>query len=308
MTGGTGFIGGALVRALVTRGDSVVVLTRQPQAAPPADAALGSTGALEFRVWEPQSEGQWQRCVDGVDAVVHLAGAPLVGKRQTAARLREARESRVRSAELVVEGMRRATQPPRVFVSGSAVGYYGGAHGAEPLDEDAPPGRDDLAELCVAWEAAAAKATELGVRVVLSRSGVVLGPDGGALPLMALPVRFFVGGPLGSGTQMVPWIHLDDAVAALVRFLDDPALSGPVNVTAPEPVTNEALTRSIAGALGRPSWLRVPKLALRLALADGAEAVLGGQRAVPRKLQERGFTFRYPRVDEAVRAALSQPA
>ncbi len=304
VTGGTGFIGSALVRALVARGDTVVVLTRDPAQSSEAKEGTGS-GTLELQAWDPTREGSWQKHLDGADAVVHLAGEPLVGRRQTKALFERARESRVRSAELLVDGMRRALRPPRIFVSGSAIGYYGGDHGAERLDESSRPGTDALAQLCVAWEAASSRASEQGIRVVLARSGIVLGPGGGALPLMALPFRLFVGGPLGSGAQGVSWVHLDDSVAALLRAIDDEALEGPINVTAPEPVSNEELSRVIARALGRPSWLRVPAFALRLALADGAEPVLGGQHVVPRRLLDRGFVFRHPSVDEAVRSALS---
>jgi uncharacterized protein (TIGR01777 family) len=303
VTGGTGFIGSALVRALVARGDNVVVLTREPAQSSEAKRETGS-GMLELQAWEPTHEGPWQKHLDGADAVVHLAGEPLAGRRQTKASFEKARESRVRSAELLVEGMREASRPPRVFVSGSAVGYYGGDHGEEHLDEGSPPGTDALAQLCVAWEAAAEQATELGTRVVASRTGIVLGPGGGALPLMALPFRLFVGGPLGSGAQRVSWVHLDDSVSALLRAIDDEALVGPINVTAPKPVSNEELSRAIGRALGRPSWLRVPACALRLALADGAEPVLGGQHVVPKRLLDHGFVFRHPGVDEAVRSAL----
>jgi uncharacterized protein (TIGR01777 family) len=302
VTGGTGFIGSSLVRALVARGDTVVGLSRDPAQA--VTLPREGAGRLELQAWEPTREGAWQKHLDGADAVVHLAGEPLVGRRQTPAFLEKARQSRVRSAELLVGGMQKASRPPKVFVSGSAVGYYGGDHGAERLDEGSPPGADALAQLCVAWEAAADRAVQLGIRVVVARTGIVLGAGGGALPLMALPFRLFVGGPIGSGAQGVSWIHLDDEVAALLRALDDEGLSGPINLTAPEPVSNRDLSRSIAGALGRPSWLRVPACALRLALADGAEPILGGQYVVPSQLLKRGFVFRYPRVDEAVRAGL----
>jgi uncharacterized protein (TIGR01777 family) len=304
VTGGTGFIGHALVRALLARGDSPVVFTRDERHGTSAFRDLpGSASQLEVVTWEPTREGRWQSHLDGADAVVHLAGEVLVGRRQTAAVMREAHASRVRSAELLVDGMRKASRAPRVFVSGSAIGYYGD-RGSTLLDESAPPGSDTLAELCVDWERAAHRANELGVRVVCSRTGIALGPNGGALERMALPFRMFVGGPIASGKQYVSWIHLEDLAQALLFCVDQEGIVGGVNATAPEPVTNEALSRAIADALGRPSWLRVPSFALRAAFGEGAAPIVGGQRVAPKKLLDHGFSFRFARVDDAVRAAL----
>lgn len=304
VTGGTGFIGHALVRALVARGDVAVVLTRDASHAASAFRDVPETRSrLTSVVWDPGQAGAWQDELDGADVVVHLAGEVLVGRRHTRALVQRAHASRVRSAELLVDGMRRAARAPRVFVSGSAVGYYGD-RGEEALDESASAGDDRLAHLCVDWEAAAAPAEALGVRVVRSRMGIVLGSGGGALGLMALPFRFFVGGPLGKGTQYISWVSLEDAVRALLFCIDEQGVTGPVNVTAPEPATNEQVSGAVAEALSRPSWLRVPAFALRAALGDGAEPVLGGQRVLPRKLLEHGFSFLHPRVQEAVSAGL----
>lgn len=307
ITGGTGFVGQAVVRALLERGDSVVVLTRDPFDAAERLPFGGKpdTGELEVRAWDPGESGAWQEYVAGADAVLHLAGENIGGTRLGPALVERARASRIRTAELLVEALRGAPRP-RVFVSASGVGYYGSWRDDRVLDETAPPGDDTLARLCVDWEAAARGAEASGARVVCARLGVVLDGDGGALPLMARPFRAFVGGPIGEGSQFLAWIHREDAVRALLRCLDDERLSGPVNVTAPELVTNEQFSNALGQALKRPSWLRVPEILLKTALGEGAEMVLGGQRAVPRKLEEVGFEWRYPRVRAALGAALSR--
>lgn len=312
VTGGTGFVGRAVVRALLDRGDSVLVLTRDPFEAAerlgPA-ASVGRSGgeagkALQIKTWDPSQSGEWQEHLDGTDAVLHLAGENIGGSRLGPALVERARQSRIRTAELLVEAMGRVTSPPGVFVSASGVGYYGSHQDDRLLDERAPPGDDTLARLCVDWEAAAEKARETGARVVCLRLGVVLDAEGGALPLMARPFRFYVGGPLGGGSQYLAWIHRQDVVRVVLRCLDDDALSGPINVTAQEAVTNEQFAIALGQALRRPSRVRAPEWALRALLGEGAEVVLGGQRAVPQKLLEAGYVWKYPRVREALRAAL----
>lgn len=315
VTGGTGFVGRAVVRALLDRGDSVLVLTRDPfeagkrlgsslSAERSQASSAGSAGGLRIKTWDPTAGGEWQEHLDGVDAVLHLAGENIGGSRLGPALVERARQSRIQTAELLVEGMRRSSSPPSVFISASGVGYYGSHHDDRLLDESSPPGDDTLARLCVDWEAAAERAREVGARVVSLRLGVVLEADGGALPLMARPFRFFVGGPLGEGSQYFAWVHRADVVRIVLRCLDDDSLSGPVNVTAPEAVTNEQFAIALGQALGRPSRVRVPEWALRVLLGEGAEVVLGGQRAVPQKLLDAGYVWQYPRVREALRAAL----
>lgn len=312
VTGGTGFVGRAVVRALLDRGDSVLVLTRDPFEAGQRLAAArsaerspaGPEGDLRIKTWDPTKGGEWQGHLDGVDAVLHLAGENIGGSRLGPALVERARQSRIQTAELLVEAMRRASAPPAVFVSASGVGYYGSHRDDRRLDESSPPGDDTLARLCVDWEAAAERAREVGARVVCLRLGVVLEADGGALPLLARPFRFFVGGPLGDGSQYLAWIHRADVVHIVLRCLDDDSLSGPINVTAPEAVTNEQFAVALGQALRRPSHVRVPEWALRALLGEGAEVVLGGQRAVPQKLLDAGYEWQYPRVREALRAAL----
>lgn len=315
ITGGTGFVGQAVVRALLERGDSVVVLTRDPFEATerlrstigegPGSSRRGEVG-VQVRSWEPDRSGSWQEHVDGSDAILHLAGESLAASRLGENLMARAYQSRVRAAELLVEAMGKAVAPPRVFVSASGVGYYGSRHDDVALTEDAPPGDDRLARLCVDWENAAQAAERLGARVVCARLGVVIDGDGGALPLMARPYRFFVGGPLGAGTQYFAWVHRADVVRILLRCLDDASISGPVNLTAPEALTNEQFSIALGQAMGRPSWTRVPDWVLRAVLGDGAEVVLGGQRAVPRKLLDAGYEWQYPGVRAALRAALAR--
>jgi len=281
VTGGTGFIGSALVRALGQRGDEAVVVSRRSVA-----PTIG---------WDAV-----EREVEVADAIVHLAGEPIAAGRWTKARLERMHESRIQPTERIARAIERAPHRPRVLVSGSAIGIYGMRDDDRELDENASQADDVLAQIAVAWERATEPARQAGVRVVHPRTGIVLGRGGGALARMATPFRWFLGGPIGSGRQWVSWIHLQDVVRALLFALDSTVLVGPVNVVSPQPVTMDALARAIAGALDRPAALRVPSFALRLALGRGlAQALLTGQRAFPRKLLDAGFVFDFPRVEQA---------
>lgn len=305
VTGGTGFIGRHVVRALLERGDVVTVLSRDADG---ARRALGrvmgpSAERLHAVAWNPTEGGRWERALDGQDAVMHLAGEPAVGQRWSEAKKERILTSRTASAERIVEAIGNAENKPGVLVSASGVGYYG-ARGHEPLDESAAPGDDFLALLCIAWEGAVQRAEEHGVRVVRARFGIVLGEDGGALAEMVKPFKAFVGGPIGDGQQMVSWIHVDDVVGILLRCLDDAQVSGPVNVTAPEPVTNEVLSGQIGEVLDRPSFVRVPPIALRIRFGEGAEPLLTGQCAVPSRMRELGYEWLYPELRPALEQSL----
>jgi uncharacterized protein len=281
VTGGTGFIGRALVDALRNRGDEPIVVSRRPE--PPA---VG---------WDA-----FEQEMERADAVVHLAGEPIAEGRWTAKRLEDIRSSRVESTARIAGAIRGASHKPRVFVSGSAVGIYGMRDDDQEIDERDPPAEDVLARIVTAWEAAAEAARSAGVRVVHPRTGVVLGKSGGALAKMAGPFKWFVGGPIGSGRQWVSWVHVRDVVRALLFAVDREALVGPFNVVAPAPVTMEALARCIARTLHRPAGMRVPAFALRLALGEGlAQMLLTGQRVLPRKLLDSGFAFDFPGVEAA---------
>jgi uncharacterized protein (TIGR01777 family) len=249
---------------------------------------------------DPTRPGPWQAAVSGCDAVVNLAGAPIVDPphRWTDDRKRLIRMSRLDTTRGVVDAMRGAAAPPRVLVSASAVGYYG-SRGDRELDETSPPGDDFLARLCIAWEEAA-RGAQGRARVTLLRTGIVLGPDGGALHPMLTPFRLGLGGPWGAGTQWWSWIHADDVVGLVLLALDRD-LAGAVNATAPAPVTVNEFAHTRGTVLGRPSFARVPEFALRIALGEAAEALLASQRVVPRRALDVGYRFLHP----ALRAALA---
>ncbi|MGD0525973.1 MAG: TIGR01777 family oxidoreductase [Polyangiaceae bacterium] len=286
LTGGTGFIGTALCAALEKRGDAVVVVSRRPSPA----GARASVG------WDAVA-GEVERA----EAVIHLAGEPVADARWTPERLERIRSSRVDTTARLARAIVAASSKPRVFVSASAIGFYGMRRDDVVCDEQSPPGDDVLARVCVAWEAAAEPVKAAGIRVVHPRIGVVLGSGGGALAKMVKAFRWFVGGPVGDGTQWTSWIHLDDAVRALLFLVDEASLAGPVNLVAPAPVTMNELARAVGESLGRPSALRVPPVALRLALGDGlAELLLSGQRVAPRRLEAAGFAFAFARIAEAL--------
>jgi uncharacterized protein (TIGR01777 family) len=279
--GGTGYIGTALVQHLVKRGDEVTVLTRgEPQSGNPSHVR-----------WHPYEPGDWARALEGADAVVNLTGERAVGVRYTEAVKQRLYDSRVGITRTLVEALARAKARPPVLLSSSAVGYYGSRPASERVDESAGPGDDLLARLCVDWEAASQPARELGLRVVNPRIGVVLGPGDGPLKVMALPFKLFVGGRLGAGDQGVSWIHLDDAARALTLAIDDERVSGPVNICGPHPASNAELSGAIARALHRPSFLPVPRFALKALFSEGADTILTGQFAVPRVLERLGFQF-----------------
>lgn len=290
IVGSNGLIGAALARALIARGDSVVALSRS--------GAAGIGGALDMR-WDPAEDPPPAAALDGADAVVNLAGVPIGGKRWTADRKREIRESRTLTTRLIVDALSQEGAPP-VLVNGSAVGYYGTTE--ETVDETSPAGSDFLAETCVAWEREAIRATEHGVRVVLARTGIVLARDGGALPQMALPVKLFAGGPIGGGRQWIPWIHIDDEVGLLLLALDSPDLSGPLNGSAPEPARQRDLVKALGSALGRPAILPTPAFPLRLAMGEMATLALDGQRAVPAVALAAGYAYAHPDLEAALRA------
>ncbi|MFI4984850.1 MAG: TIGR01777 family oxidoreductase [Solirubrobacterales bacterium] len=303
VTGATGLIGTTLVAALRDRGAQVTVLSRDPER---ARARLGSSGqpALEAMRWEPMSEPAPAMALAGRDAVVHLAGEN-VAQRWTTTAKQAIRESRVTGTRNLLEGLAVADPRPRTLVSGSAIGYYG-SHGEEPLDEDAPAGADFLAGVCAAWEREADRARELGVRVVQVRTGVVLDSGGGALARMLTPFRLGVGGPVAGGRQYISWIHSEDLVGLTLAALEDERWSGPINATAPEPVSNRDFSRALGKALRRPSLLPVPGVALRVIYGEMSQIITAGARALPAKPLVLGYRFRHPRLDEALRSALTR--
>ncbi len=291
VTGATGLIGSHLVPALQREGHQVVRLGRRRDAS-------------DF-VWDPLRGQMDTGALDGVDAVVHLAGEN-IGQRWTEERKQRMWRSRVEGARLLADAIASVSSPPRTFISASATGYYGD-RGDEALDEDAGPGRGFLAELCQAWEEAAQGAARAGTRVVNPRFGVVMSDKGGALARLLPLFRLGLGGALGDGRQYMSWIDIEDLVSAVLFLLRRDDLSGPVNVTSPNPVTNEEFTRTLARVLGRPAFLRVPAFALKAMMGQMAEeALLAGQRVLPRKLHQAGFAFQYPDLEGSLRHVLGR--
>lgn len=292
ITGSTGFIGSALVAALEARGYEARALVR------PQSRADGIR-------WDPDRGEIESSALEGVEAVVHLAGESVAGARWTPAQKARIVESRTRGTGLLARTLARLKHKPKLWLSASAIGFYGD-RGADEVDEREPPGSDFLARVCVAWEAQAQPAREAGIRVVHPRFGVVLHPSGGALAKMLPAFRLGFGGALGDGRQFMSWVALEDAVRALIHAFDQPSLQGAVNVTAPEPVTNAELTQALGKALGRPAFMRVPSFALRAALGEMAQvALLSGARVVPRKLLESGFVFTQPSLAPYLRRVLA---
>ena len=296
VTGATGLIGRKLVAALKTRGDAVTVLSRDPGA---AQQAL----SVPAQLWDPASGPAPTEALAGRDGVIHLAGAP-VAQRWNARVKRDIQDSREVGTRNLVAGLVTSDPRPPVLVSASAVGYYG-PRGEERVDETAAPGDDFLARVCIAWEREAMAAEKAGIRVAVVRTGIVLDPDGGALAKMLPPFKLGAGGPVGSGKQYMPWIHADDVVGLFLRALDDATITGPLNASAPEPVTSKQFAKALGRALHRPAVAPVPKLALRALYGEMSEIILEGQRAVPARALAAGYEFQHPDLDEALHAALS---
>ena len=297
VTGATGTIGRALVDELLVRGDEVTVLSRDARRA--REAFGGTVDALTWRL--PKTEPAPAEALAGRDGVVHLLGEPIAQRWSDEAK-REIRDSRVLGTENLVRGLAAAEPRPRVLVSQSGEGIY--PRGPEPVDESAEPARGEfLADIVAAWEGEAMKAADLGLRVVTTRTGVVLAGQGGALATMLPFFKAGVGGPVAGGGQYVSWIHLDDVVGALILCLDRDEARGPVNVTAPNPVTNRELSRALGRVLGRPAFVPVPAFALKLLYGEMAEIVITGANVVPRRLEDLGYRFRRPQLEPALRAA-----
>ncbi|MCS6924294.1 MAG: TIGR01777 family oxidoreductase [Candidatus Binatia bacterium] len=297
VTGASGLIGSALVPFLTTGGHQVTRLVRsQPR-----------PGAAEVQ-WDPLAGRLEATALEGVDAVVHLAGENVAAGRWTAARKAAIRDSRVRGTQVLCDALARLSRPPRVVVSASAIGYYGD-RGDELLREDSAPGAGFLAEVCRAWEAATQPAVQKGIRVVLLRFGVVLSPAGGALAKMLLPFKIGLGGVVGSGKQYMSWIGIDDAVGAIHHVLHTEALQGPVNVVAPHPVTNAEFTATLARVLRRPALVPLPAVAARLVFGEMADALLlASARVEPTRLLATAYSFRHATLEDALRHVLGMPS
>jgi uncharacterized protein len=298
VAGATGFVGSRLVERLQAEGHQVLVLTRD------VGRAKRMFPQAEVVAYAPLEAGDWQGTIAGCDAVVNLAGAPIAETRWTTERKQEIMDSRKIGTQKIVEAITQANPKPSVLVNSSAIGYYGTSETAT-FDEDSGAGKDFLAEVCREWEAAAEQVKASGTRLVILRTGIVLGM-GGAIAKMLLPFKMFAGGPIGSGRQWFSWIHREDMVSLILQALTQPAMSGVYNATAPHPVKMSELSQTLGQVMNRPSWLPVPDFALEALLGDGAQVVLQGQQVMPKRTIESGFKFAYETVKPALEEVVSQ--
>ncbi len=296
IAGGTGFLGSHLIRALTAKGDRVTILTRRIPAG-------SNDREMRYVVWDGRNADSIQQEVRAAGAIVNLAGMSIGGGRWTQRRKQQLEESRLVTTETLVEAMEYAPSRPSVFLNASAVGYYGEC-GEDEISESRPSGSGFLASLCARWETAALRARQFGMRVVLPRTAVVLAPNAEALRRMVLPYSMFLGGPLGSGKQWFPWIHIDDVVDAIVFALGADGVDGPLNVVAPGAVRMDEFAHVLGKVLRRPSMLRVPAGLLSMALGEMAEMLLVSQHVVPGVLLRKGFRFRFPTLGAALRNVL----
>jgi len=301
VAGGTGFLGSPLTETYAEEGHDVRVLTRSlPPGESRHESGTGVPGITRVG-WTPDGQGgPWAEVVNGADAVINLAGASLGEKRWTAQRKAELRDSRLLATRSLVTAIKSAPTPPAVFISASGVDYYD-ASTDEPKTAVSPPGRSCLAQLCEDWEKEAGRAEREGLRLVIIRSGIVFERSGGALVRMMMPFRFFAGGRLGSGRQYLSWIHRLDWTEMVRWIVQTPDAAGPINVTAPHPVTNREFARALGRALKRPALIPAPAFALKLVVGEFADYVVTGQRVIPARAIALGYHFRYPELDIAFR-------
>lgn len=297
LTGATGFIGRSLTEALIKRGDELMILTRS------SARKISEHSNIRYVIWNPRDQTSVVKEIDGSDAVINLAGESIVGKRWTQGQKEKILQSRVSATQIIANSVKKASKRPHVLINASAVGYYG-PHGNESLTEDAKAGNDFLADLCKAWEAHAVRVEDFDVRVVRLRIGIVLDKNGGALKLMLLPFKMFIGGWLGGGNQWMSWIVLEDLIRLIIFCLDNQAARGAINAVAPQAATNKAFSLVLAQVLKRPCLMPVPSFALKILMGEVSEMLLTGQRVIPKKAQELGFSFRYPEIRNALETIL----
>ena len=301
IVGGTGFIGRNITPLLVARGHAVTILTRTPRAA----AVVGDD--VRVRDWDPSDSQTLEQPLPGQDAVINLAGAPIADRRWTPSRKDVLRASRIETTRMIVTALSRLSEPvrPKILINASGIGFYG-LETANDTDERQGPGNGFLADLCVEWEREAFRATDVGIRTTCLRISMVLGKDGGALQKMLLPFKCFLGGPIGTGTQPVSWIHVEDLGRLVEAILEQPSYSGAINAASPHPVTMQEFCRQLGRALGRPSWLPVPSWALQLGLGELSTLMTHGQTVKPLVAQQLGFAFNYPDVGSALSAIMGK--
>lgn len=297
ITGGSGLIGRALATDLARDGNEIIILGRRPE------RVIGLPRNVRAEKWDGRTTEGWHSLANGADAIVNLAGEDISSKRWSDERKLAIRQSRLNASQAVVQAVKAAVNKPAVVIQASGIGYYGPC-GNEEITEETPPGHDFLAKLATDWEASTASLEALGVRRVVIRTGVVLSIAGGAFPRMLLPFKFFVGGRLGNGRQWFPWIHIADEVGAIRFLIENKTARGPFNLTAPVPLNNAGFSRLLGKQLHRPSLIPTPAFALQLVFGEMATILLDGQRALPKRLLQLGYTFRFPEADMALRDLL----
>lgn len=295
ITGGTGFIGWYLSKVLMEKGHSLTIVTRTPE---------------KFRIYESEKrtftpwQSDFSNFISDADAIINLAGENLFAQRWTQEFKKKIRSSRINVTTALLEGINKAENKPKTLISASAVGYYGD-QGEEFITEQSAPGRGFLAGICKEWEEEALKARDFSVRVVIPRIGIPLAKDGGALERMLTPFKYMIGGPVGSGNQYFPWVHIMDLCESFVFALENETFEGPYNATSPNPVTMQTFSRILGKVLNRPSWIPVPEFALRVTVGEAVESIISSLRVIPEKLLNSGFSFIYRDLDEALRSLLS---
>lgn len=297
ITGGSGLIGRALAKELGDHGHQVMILSRNPA------KVVGLPAGVGVEKWDGRTAEGWGELIESGCAIVNLAGAGIADQRWTESRKRVILDSRLLAGQAVMDAVRQAKSKPEVIVQASATGYYG-PDGSFDKYESSPPGTDFLSQVCVKWEESTAAVEALGVRWVVARTGFVLSSKGGALPRLAMPFRFFVGGPVGSGRQWVPWIHIADEVGAIRFLIENSDTSGAYNLAAPTPATNRTLSRELGSTLKRPALMPAPAPMIRLMFGEMSSVLLAGQRAVPSRLLAAGYKFRFPELRPALRDLL----
>ena len=300
ITGGTGFIGTHLLRQLSQQEHSIILLTRGAAAA----KNLGRS-TIRYIHWDPLARGDWMKEVDGSDVIINLIGKNVFEERWNKRVKQQILDSRIVPTRLIVEAVSGAKRRPTLMVSASAVGFYGD-RGAEEITEESSGGDDFLADVVRQWESAAFEAEQFDVRVAVPRIGLVLEKSGGMIGKMLLPFQLFFGGPIGSGRQFLPWVHMDDVVKGILYPMENSSFSGRYNLVSPNPVTMDEFSRTFGAVLHRPSWLPVPDIALSVLYGEGAKVILSGQKAVPRKLLSAGFHFSYSALPSALGSILSE--
>ena len=298
ITGGSGFIGSKLTEKFITLGHEIIILSRNP-----SNTRLSISQEIKFERWDGSTAQGWGNLVNQNTAIINLAGENLSTGRWSSLRKKKIIDSRVNAGKAIVNAIQLAEEKPKVLIQASAVGYYG-VHQDEQIEESQPAGNDFLSDVCTKWEASTSEVEEYGIRRVILRTGLVLDAEKGALPRLALPFKFFVGGKIGSGKQYIPWIHIQDEIQAINFLLKEETAHGAYNLCAPNPVNNAEFAKTLGKIMERPSIFPVPPIAMKILFGEMSTVILEGQRAIPDRLQEAGFEFNFPILEDALKNIL----